>query len=81
MTPHNPQHPYVMKCIGCGHGRLFSEPCNDCEIVRWSARYRDAIKEVQRCRNELRRLGAPVTGPTSLPSATPAAPPAGSPSD
>lgn len=81
MTPHNPQHPYVMKCIGCGHGKLFTEPCTDCEIVRWTARYRDAIREVARCRNELRRLGAPAPGQTSLPATTQAAPQAEKQSD
>ena len=30
---HNPDHPYVRKMVGCGHGRLFSEPCNECEIA------------------------------------------------
>lgn len=65
LKPHDPNHPYVRKLIGCGHGRLFSEPCRDCEIVKLYAQYRDAVKTIARVRNELRRLGAPLPGYTS----------------
>ena len=56
---HDPNHPYVRKLVGCGHGRLFSEPCTDCEIVGLHERYRNAIRTVQIVRDRLRALGAP----------------------
>ena len=61
----NRDHPYVRKMIGCGHGRLFSEPCNECEIVALKEEYRRAIRTVQRVRDRLRVLGAPLPGQTS----------------
>lgn len=63
-TPHDPSHPYVMKHIGCGHGVLFTDHCVDCEIVIVQEKYRNAIRTVQSCRNELRRLGVPLPGIT-----------------
>ena len=30
---HDPSHPYLRTLKGCGHGRLFSESCVDCEVV------------------------------------------------
>lgn len=57
---HDPNHPYVRKLIGCGHGRLFSEPCQDCEIVGLHEQYRNAIRTVQIVRDRLRVLGAPL---------------------
>ena len=65
MRVHNPDHPYVRKMVGCGHGRLFSEPCNECEIVALKDEYRRAIRTVQRVRDRLRVLGAPLPGQTS----------------
>ena len=62
---HNPDHPYVRKMVGCGHGRLFSEPCKECEIVALKEEYRRAIRTVQRVRDRLRVLGAPLPGQTS----------------
>ena len=59
---HDPNHPYVRKLIGCGHGRLFSEPCQDCEIVGLHEQYRNAIRTVQIVRDRLRSLGAPLPG-------------------
>lgn len=59
---HDPSHPYVRKLIGCGHGRLWSEECVDCEIVGLRRQYKDAIKTVMRVRNRLRKLGAPMPG-------------------
>ena len=64
---HDPAHPYVRKFIGCGHGVLFTDYCKDCEIVGVQEQYRAAIRTVQRCRNELRRLGVSVAGETSMP--------------
>lgn len=52
-------HPYVRTLKGCGHGRLFSEPCVDCEIVSVMAEYKRAVATVDRCRAKLARLGAP----------------------
>lgn len=59
---HDPNHPYVRKLIGCGHGRLFSEPCEDCEIVKLHEQYTNAIRTVQIVRDRLRVLGAPLPG-------------------
>ena len=58
MKDHDPHHPYVRKLIGCGHGVLFSDYCKDCEIVAVQEQYKNAIRTVQRCRNELRLWGA-----------------------
>lgn len=62
MRENDPNHPYVRKLVGCGHGRLFSEPCIDCEIVGLHERYRNAIRTVQIVRDRLRALGAPLPG-------------------
>jgi hypothetical protein len=64
---HNPHHPYVAKMIGCGHGRLFTEPCVDCEIVDLKEKYRNAARTIQWVRDRMRELGAPMPGMTSLP--------------
>lgn len=66
--PHDPQHPYVIRCVGCGHDVLFTDYCKDCEIVSVQERYRTAIRTVQQCRNDLRRLGVAAPGFTSLDS-------------
>jgi len=42
MRDHDPNHPYVRKLVGCGHGRLFSEPCVDCEVVGLMDEYKRA---------------------------------------
>lgn len=60
--PHDSNHPYVKRLIGCGHGKLFAEPCKDCEIVGLQEEYRRAVKVIMRVRNELRRLGSPLPG-------------------
>lgn len=62
---HDGQHPYVRSMRGCGHGVLFTDYCRDCEIVSVQEQYHNAIRTVQRCRNELRRLGVKVPGQTS----------------
>lgn len=62
---HDPNHPYVRKLIGCGHGRLFSEPCVDCEVVGLMDEYNRAVKTVQRVRDRMRQLGRPMPGKTS----------------
>ena len=68
--PHDPQHPYALKFIGCGHGVLFVNECVDCEIVGLIDEYKRAVKTVARVRDRLRVLGAPMPGQTSLPSNT-----------
>ena len=62
---HDPNHPYVRKLVGCGHGRLFSEPCVDCEVVGLMDEYKRAVKTVQRVRDRMRQLGRPMPGQTS----------------
>lgn len=62
MREHDPNHPYVRKLIGCGHGRLFSEPCVDCEVVGLMDEYKRAVKTVMRVRNRMRQLGRPMPG-------------------
>ena len=57
LRQHDAQHPYVRSLKGCGHGRLFSEPCVDCEIVGLRRQYKDAVQTVMRVRNRLRELG------------------------
>lgn len=59
---HDPNHPYVRRLVGCGHGVLFTDYCRDCEIVSIKTRYKSAIRTVQSCRNELRRLGVKLPG-------------------
>lgn len=65
MRDHDPNHPYVRKLVGCGHGRLFSEPCVDCEVVGLMDEYKRAVKTVQRVRDRMRQLGRPMPGQTS----------------
>lgn len=60
--PHDPHHPYVLQMRGCGHGVLFRDYCRDCEIVSVQERYKTAIRTVQHCRNDLRRLGVSMPG-------------------
>ena len=62
---HDHKHPYVLKYTGCGHGRLYSEPCVDCEIVGLHEQHRDAARTIARVRDRLRELGAPMPGFTS----------------
>ena len=62
---HDPKHPYVLKHIGCGHGRPYSEPCVDCEIVWLHEQHRAAARTIVRVRYRLRELGAPMPGFTS----------------
>lgn len=62
---HDPNHVYVQRHVGCGHGRLFTEPCVDCEIVGILDEYKRAIRTVQRSRDRLRALGVKLPGNTS----------------
>ena len=64
LREHDPKHPYLRSLKGCGHGRLFTEPCVDCEIVGLQDEYRRAVRTVQRVRDRLRVLGAPLPGNT-----------------
>ena len=68
LKPHNPDHPYVRRFVGCGHGVLFTDYCKDCEIVSLQNTYKSAIRRVQACRDELRRLGVALPWQTSLQS-------------
>lgn len=62
---HDPAHPYVHKFIGCGHGRLFTDPCVDCEVVSLMVDYNRAARTVMRVRDRMRQLGRPMPGQTS----------------
>ena len=57
---HDPNHPYVRKFIGCGHGRLFSEPCIDCEVFRLMEKYRNAVWAIEDVRVRMKQLGRPM---------------------
>lgn len=59
---HDPNHPYLRRMVGCGHGVLFTDYCRDCEIVSVRAKYTSAIRTIQSCRNDLRRLGVSLPG-------------------
>jgi hypothetical protein len=61
---HDFNHPYVATLKGCGHGRLFSEPCIDCEVTGLMEEYKRAIKTVQRVRDRMRQIGRPMPGNT-----------------
>ncbi len=62
----HPNHPYVRKLVGCGHGRLFSEPCVDCEVVGLMDEYKRAVKTVMRVRDRMRVLGRPMPGHNAI---------------
>ena len=57
---HDPKHPYVLKYTRCWHGRLYSEPCVDCEIVGLHEQHRHAARTIARVRDRLLELGAPM---------------------
>lgn len=59
---HDPHHPYVKRHVGCGHGKLFTEPCVDCEIVGLMDEYRRAVQTIRRVRDRMRVLGHPMLG-------------------
>lgn len=65
MAEHDPNHSYVRRMIGCGHGVLFTDPCVDCEIAGLQDEYRRAVRTVMRVRDRLRVLGSPLPGNTS----------------
>lgn len=62
---HDPSHPYVRRLVGCGHGRLYTEPCVDCEIVGLYEQHKQAAHTIARVRDRLRVLGAPMPGFTT----------------
>lgn len=41
-------HPYVRKQIGCHHGKLWSEPCLQCQIVGVDERIKRAERDIAR---------------------------------
>lgn len=63
---YNPDHPYVRGLVGCGHGVLFTDYCRDCAVACVQEQYTAAVRTVQRLRNELRKLGAPLPGETII---------------
>lgn len=65
MIEHNPDHPYLRRLVGCGHGRLWAEPCRECEIAGLMDEHKRAVRTVARVRDRLRVLGAPMPGMTS----------------
>ena len=65
LIPHDPKHPLLQALKGCGHGRTWKEPCRECEIVGLHSEYGSAVRTVQRVRDRLRVLGAPMPGQTS----------------
>jgi hypothetical protein len=65
VSERDPNHPYVRKMIGCGHGVLFTDYCRDCEIVGVMDKYKRAVRTIARCRDDMRRLGVPLPGETS----------------
>lgn len=77
MIEHDPNHPYLRRLVGCGHGRLWAEPCPECEIAGLMDEYTRAVRTVARVRDRLRaperRSPARTTADTSGP---PIAPPA-----
>lgn len=62
MIPHNPDHPYLRRLVGCGHGRLWKEPCRECEIAGLMDEYKHAVRTVARVRDRMRVLGVPMPG-------------------
>lgn len=62
LREHDPDHPFLRQMIGCGHGRLWEEVCPECEIVGLMLEYEHAARTIQRVRNRLRKLGAPLPG-------------------
>lgn len=58
--PHDSHHPYVRRFVGCGHGRLFSEACEECEIVGLQEQYFHATRTAQRVMARLQALGVDV---------------------
>lgn len=51
MIEHNPDHPYLRRLVGCGHGRLWAEPCPECEIAGLIDEYKRAVRTVARVRD------------------------------
>lgn len=61
-APYDQNHPYIGRFIGCGHGKLFTEPCVDCEVIALTEDYRLSIKALVRARDRLHAIGAPLPG-------------------
>lgn len=53
----DPQHQYVRRFVGCGHGVLFKDYCRDCEVILLVANYKNSQKTIQRVRNRLKEMG------------------------
>lgn len=55
---------YVCLCemVGCGHGRLYTEPCVDCEIVGLKQEYKSAVKAIERITKRMNELGISMPG-------------------
>ena len=60
MKPHDPNHPYVRRLVGCGHGVLFKDYCKDCVIVGLLSQRDTAKKTLERTERLLRELGEEV---------------------
>lgn len=60
MKPHDPNHPYLRRLVGCGHGVLWKDSCVDCEIVGLLSQRKDAKKTIERTEKRLRELGEKV---------------------
>ena len=58
--PNDPNHRYVRALVGCGHGRLFTEPCVDCEVVSLMEKYRHAVRDIERVLERMKQLGRPM---------------------
>jgi len=65
MTEHDPNHPYLRRLVGCGHGKLWSDPCVECEIAGLMDEYKRAARTIARVRDRMRVLGRPMPGNTS----------------
>lgn len=65
MTEHDPNHPYLRRLVGCGHGKLWSDPCAECEIAGLMDEYTRAARTIARVRDRMRVLGRPMPGRTS----------------
>lgn len=60
MAEHDPNHPYLRRLVGCGHGKLWDEPCVDCEVAGLMDEYKRAALTIARVRDRMRVLGRPM---------------------
>lgn len=54
---HNPDHPYIKRFVGCGHGVLFRDYCRECEIIALIQEMKAAQRALVRTRARLQILG------------------------